>query len=142
MGILALTQFATFYTCREAAKHMRSQGGGGRIIIIGSVMSEFAAVGSTAYSGAKAAIKQMGKVMANELGEHGITVNTIQPGWMATLGEKRQTGHSDDYSVEEQSIPATRMGTPQDVGASVAFLCSDEAFCAYAWLIIAFLSYC
>lgn len=72
----------------------------------------------------------MGKVMANELGEYGITVNTIQPGWMATLGEKRQTGHSDDYSAEEQPIPAKRVGTPQDIGASAAFLCSDEAFCA------------
>ena len=73
----------------------------------------------------------MGKVMANELGEYGITVNTIQPGWMATLGEKRQTGHSDDYSAEEQPIPAKRVGTPQDIGASAAFLCSDEAFCAW-----------
>ena len=51
---------------------------------------------------------------------------------MATLGEKRQTGHSDDYSIEEQPIPAKRMGTPQDIGATAAFLCSDEAFCAYA----------
>ena len=51
MGILALTQFATFYTCREAAKRMRAQGNGGRIIIIGSVMSNFAAKGSAAYSG-------------------------------------------------------------------------------------------
>ena len=129
MGILALTQFATFYTCREGARRMKEQGGGGRIIIIGSVMSNFAATGSAAYSGAKASIKQMGKVMANELGGFGITVNTIQPGWMATLGEKRQTGHGDEYSTEESDpIPAKRMGTPQDIGASAAFLCSDEAF--------------
>ena len=49
--------------------------------------------------------------MAHELGEHGITVNTIQPGWMATLGEKRQTGHSDDYSQEEQAIPVRLTST-------------------------------
>ena len=79
MAIVQITQFATFFTCRAAAQHMRAQGSGGRIIIIGSVMAEFAAKGSTAYSGSKAAIKQMGKVMAHELGSEGITVNTIQP---------------------------------------------------------------
>jgi NAD(P)-dependent dehydrogenase (short-subunit alcohol dehydrogenase family) len=56
MGILALTQFATFFTCREAAKRMRAQGDGGRIIIIGSVMSNFAAKGSAAYSGEQQSI--------------------------------------------------------------------------------------
>jgi NAD(P)-dependent dehydrogenase (short-subunit alcohol dehydrogenase family) len=132
-------------------------------------MSNFAAVGSTAYSGSKAAIQQMGKVMANELGGEGITVNTIQPGrmshrphshldapyfmlygespvkhsrdaskrlcgrwpgWMSTLGERLATGHDGDYSStgEDSTLPARRVGTPEDIGASVAFLCSDEAF--------------
>ena len=128
MKILSTTQFSTYFTCRCAASHMRDRGQGGRIVIIGSVMANMAAKGSTAYSGSKAAIRQMGKVMANELGGVGVTVNTIQPGWMQTKGEMRQTGKDDEYYQQQAaSIPCQRMGTAMDIGAAVAFLASDEA---------------
>jgi NAD(P)-dependent dehydrogenase (short-subunit alcohol dehydrogenase family) len=127
-AILRTTQFSTYFTCQAAARRMLTRPGYGRIIIIGSVMANFAAKGSTAYSGSKAAIRQMGKVMAHELGDAGITVNTIQPGWMQTRGEVHQTGQDESYYANmAQSIPARRMGLPKDIGAAAAFLCAEEA---------------
>ena len=97
-------------------------------MLIGSVESNFATPGQAAYSGAKAAVVQMGKTLAHELGGQGITLNTVQPGWIGTSGEASATGHSGEYTADEAaSIPARRVGRPKDVGAAVAFLCSPEA---------------
>jgi NAD(P)-dependent dehydrogenase (short-subunit alcohol dehydrogenase family) len=73
-----LTDCARDALLQVAARTMLAQGGGGRIVIIGSVMADMAAPGSSTYSSSKAAIRQLGRTMANELGKEGITVNTIQ----------------------------------------------------------------
>ena len=69
------TQFSSWHTAQCAAQRMAAQGSGGRIILIGSVMADMAAPGASTYSASKAAIKQLGRSMANELGSEGITVN-------------------------------------------------------------------
>ena len=69
------TQFSSWHTAQCAAQRMAAQGTGGRIILIGSVMADMAAPGASTYSASKAAIKQLGRSMANELGSQGIRVS-------------------------------------------------------------------
>lgn len=123
---LAVTQFGVLHTCRAAARRMVRQGGGGKIVIIGSIMAELSYPGSSAYNMAKAAVNSLGRTLAAELAPHRINVNVVNPGYIDTPGERR-------FATEEQiaragrAIPWGRMGTAHDIGRAVAFLCSDDA---------------
>ena len=61
--------------------------------------------------------------MALELAEHGITVNAVAPGQIAT----RMTGQEDQEPNASDGIPVGRAGTADEIAAVVAFLCSEEA---------------
>src|SRR4051794_10608287 len=73
-----------FLNSQVAARHMREQGKGGRIVNITSVHEHVPRYGATAYSVAKAGLGMLTKQMALELAEHGITVNSVAPGEIAT----------------------------------------------------------
>jgi 3-oxoacyl-[acyl-carrier protein] reductase len=65
---------------------------------------------------------------ANELGPFGITVNTVAPGWIAREGHGFQDGERTTRLIEYQvGLPIKRVGTPDDIGATVAFIASDGA---------------
>lgn len=123
---LAVTQFGVFHTCQLAAQQMVRQGGGGKIIIIGSVHQELAVPNSAAYNMAKIAVNHLARTMAAELAQYRINVNVINPGWIDTPGERA-------FSSEEQiraggkRIPWGRLGTPDDIGRAAVFLASDDA---------------
>ena len=128
LRIVTVTQFSAIWTNGAAARHMVKQGRGGRIFFIGSVMQNGASKGAAAYSSSKAALQQVSRTMANELGGHGITVNHIKPGWIASAGERDGKGMSeDDVQRSGANVPLGRLGTPMDIGYGVAFLSSDEA---------------
>jgi len=74
---------STFLVCRELSKLMVVQGYG-RIINIGSIMSEIHAPGTCAYASAKAAVVEFTKVLAREVAEYGVTCNVISPSMVAT----------------------------------------------------------
>lgn len=78
--------------------------------------------GSSAYCTAKGGLGLLTKVMALELAEHGITVNAIAPGEIATS----MTGAHDD-GIDRPGIPAGRPGDAREVAAALAFLASPEA---------------
>jgi glucose 1-dehydrogenase len=125
-----VSQFGVFHTCQLAARQMVAQAesgaGGGKIVIISSILEEMPAPNSAAYSMAKAAINHLGRTMAVELAPFHINVNMVNPGWIDTPGERR-------FASEEQlreggkRIPWGRLGTPEDIGKAVAFLVSDDA---------------
>jgi 3-oxoacyl-[acyl-carrier protein] reductase len=94
--------------------------GGGRVILIGSDLAERAVPLMSAYVAAKNAQIGLTKVWAKELGPDGITVNLVQPGWIPV--ERHAGIDSDAYAAE---VPLRRMGTPQDVAATVGHLASD-----------------
>jgi NAD(P)-dependent dehydrogenase (short-subunit alcohol dehydrogenase family) len=81
--------------------------------------------GSSAYCAAKHGLGGLTKVMALELAEHGITVNAVAPGEIAT----RMTGaeDSDPHAETRKGIPAGRPGDAREIGAAIAFLASSEA---------------
>jgi 3-oxoacyl-[acyl-carrier protein] reductase len=66
------------------------------------------------------------KTLARELGPRGITVNSIAPGWIDT--ERIREVHPEGPSEEDlKAVPLRRLGKPREIGAAVAFLCSDQA---------------
>jgi NAD(P)-dependent dehydrogenase (short-subunit alcohol dehydrogenase family) len=80
---------------------------------------------AVAYCSSKGGLGQLTKVMALELAEHGITVNSVAPGEIAT----RMTGAEDEDPRSEQrdGIPAGRPGDAREVGAVISFLASQDA---------------
>lgn len=82
----------------------------------------------TAYSASKAGLHGMTKTWALELGEHGITVNAVGPGPIATELFQRVNPHGDPRTESIiRSVPVKRVGSPQDVAEAVSFFCSETA---------------
>ena len=123
---LEVTQFGAFHTCQAAAQQMVKQGGGGKIVIIGSILSEIPFPNSAAYNMAKAAVNQLGRTLATELTTHHINVNVINPGYIDTPGE-RAFATEQQIAQAARSLPWGRLGTPHDIGRAVAFLASADA---------------
>jgi glucose 1-dehydrogenase len=123
---IEVTQFGVFHTCQAAAQQMVRQGGGGKIVIIGSILAEVPFANSSAYNMAKAAVNHLGRTLAAELAAQRINVNVVNPGYIDTPGERT-------FATEEQlqraarNIPWGRLGTPRDIGRAVAYLASDDA---------------
>lgn len=106
---------------RAALPGMRALGRG-RVIQIGSDMVDRALPGWSAYTAAKAAQLGLTRVWARELGPSNITVNLVAPGWIPV--ERHAGADTTGYAAE---VPLGRTGTPQEIGAAVAFLASDAA---------------
>jgi NAD(P)-dependent dehydrogenase (short-subunit alcohol dehydrogenase family) len=122
---LGLDLVAPFLCAQRAARRMVAQGRGGRIINVTSVHEHVPLTGSTGYVAAKHGLGGLTKSMALELAEHGITVNSVAPGEIAT----RMTGQEDEdpRGTARPGVPAGRPGDAREVGALIAFLASPEA---------------
>ena len=97
----------------------------GRIISLGTEVTTQALANRAPYTAAKCAMDGMMRSLARELGEHGITVNQVAPGWMITDKDRRDR---DEVQPEyENGVPLRRRGYDQDVANLVAFLASDLA---------------
>ena len=125
---LAVDLDGAFLCAQRAAKRMLKQGRGGRIVNVTSVHELVPKSESAAYVAAKHGLGGLTKVMALELAEHGITVNNVAPGEIATP----MTGNEDvdPRTVERDGIPAGRPGDAREIASLVVWLASDGA--AYA----------
>ena len=95
----------------------------GRIVSVSSVAAILGNRGQTNYAAAKAALHGASKSLAREMASRGITVNVVAPGVI----EGRMTEVTFPPERIREMVPAQRAGTPQEVAALVAFLCSDSA---------------
>ena len=100
----------------------------GRIINLSTGLTRFATPGYAAYASMKGAIEVLTKYLAKELGHRGITVNIVAPGIIHTDFTKKAFASNSGMEDHINSITALRrVGEPQDIGAVVAFLCTEGA---------------
>ena len=125
--VLATDLDGAFLCLQRAARRMVAAGRGGRIVNITSVHEHQPRVGAAAYCAAKGGLGLLTQVAALELAEHGITVNAVAPGEIATA----MTGQEDENPAapghERSGIPLGRPGDAREVAAVVAFLASAGA---------------
>jgi NAD(P)-dependent dehydrogenase (short-subunit alcohol dehydrogenase family) len=116
-----------FLCLQRAARRMAAEGSGGRIVNITSVHEHQPRVGAAPYCAAKGGLGLLTRTAAIELAEHGITVNAVAPGEVATP----MTGQADEavtgQGKDRPGVPLGRPGDAREVAAVVAFLCSAEA---------------
>jgi 3-oxoacyl-[acyl-carrier protein] reductase len=124
---LAVNLTAVFRLVRDAAPLLK-ESQAGRVVTIGSVMSEFAGPGLAAYTASKHGLLGLSRALATELGGHGITVNCVQPGAIETPMTAPAFNDMPEYkTVWSEKAPLGRLGQPQDIADVIAFLVSDEA---------------
>lgn len=118
----------TFH-CLQAAIPDMVEGGWGRIVTISSAAGQTGSVRQGHYSASKGAVIALTKAIALEYAGRGITANTIPPFIVDTpmLRAAQATSHLPPAEVLAKMVPAGRLGTPDDIGATCAFLCSDAA---------------
>ena len=125
--IVKLNLEAPIYLISKAVNYMKEQRFG-RIINIGSISGVMGEANASLYSATKAGLIGATKALALELAEYGITVNTINPGWVDTdLGNS--SVEDCDFSKEEliDCIPQRRFVAPDEVAGMVKYLISKEA---------------
>lgn len=99
------------------------ESGWGRVISINTECSMQNFAGQSAYTSGKRGMDGVLRVLAKEVGAHGITVNQVAPGW--TISEKSEGSASDAHYFEK--VPMQRRGTAQEIANTVLFLASDLA---------------
>ena len=101
--------------------------GYGRIVSIASLLSFQGGINVPSYTASKHAVVGLTKALANEWASHGVTVNAIAPGYIATNNtEALREDPQRERSIRER-IPAGRWGSPEDIAGGVAFLSGPEA---------------
>jgi NAD(P)-dependent dehydrogenase (short-subunit alcohol dehydrogenase family) len=125
MEILSINLSGAFLCAQKAARRMVEAGNGGRIVNITSVHEHVPRVGASAYCSSKGGLGMLTKVMAMELAEHGILVNSVAPGEISTP----MTGDedTDPTTIEKPNLPLGRPGHAREIAAMVAFLASEES---------------
>jgi len=122
---LAVDLDGAFLCAQRAARRMVDAGEGGRIVNVTSVHEFVPLDDSVAYVAAKHGLGGVTKQLALELGPHGITVNSVAPGEIATPMTDNED--VDPRTLERPGVPAGRPGDAREVASLIAWLCSDDA---------------
>lgn len=114
---------SVFYTLREAATKLADHG---RVVNISSTVTRLMLPKYGAYAATKAAVEQLTRIFAREMGKRGITANTVSPGPVDTELFRAGKNAAD---IERMTAMAAlnRLGKPDDIAQVVLFLVSDEA---------------
>ena len=113
--------------CTEGAKQMIAEGHGGAIVMISSISAHVGAPTQVAYCGTKGAISMLAKALGSVLGRHGIRVNAIEPGAVATNMSASMFDQPEVMKYYLDRIALGRIGKPSELAATVAFMLSDDA---------------
>jgi 2-deoxy-D-gluconate 3-dehydrogenase len=124
-----------FFLSQAVAKVMIAQGKGGKIVNTASMLSFQGGVRVPSYTASKSAVMGLTRLLGNELAQHGINVNAIAPGYMAT--DNTAPLRADEKRSAEilGRIPAGRWGTPMDLQGAAVFLASSASDYVQAYTI-------
>lgn len=119
------TNLKAAFTCARSVLRGMMKARGGRIISVGSVVGAAGNPGQVNYCASKAGLVGMSKSLGREVGNRGITVNVVAPGFIET--DMTQALEETQRTALLEQIPAARLGSVEDIAAAVAFLASPEA---------------
>jgi NAD(P)-dependent dehydrogenase (short-subunit alcohol dehydrogenase family) len=127
--ILAVNLTGTFH-CLQAAVPDMLEARWGRMVTISSSSAQSGAARMAHYVASKGGVIGLTRALALELAPHGITVNNIPPGMIDTPMLRHAAAGGDIGNLQKiaaRVVPVGRVGTPEEIAATCAFLCSDEA---------------
>ncbi|MGW9026562.1 SDR family NAD(P)-dependent oxidoreductase [Streptomyces sp. NPDC055722] len=126
--VLAVNFKGVLHACQEAALRMIADGTRGSIVTMASGAVDTGGPGLLCYGAAKAAVVQLTKTLATEIGPHGIRVNAVAPGWTRTPMTDRHGGTQEQTEAFMAHLsPLRRVGRPEDVAHAVLHLACDAA---------------
>ena len=134
---LVLTNLSgTYYCARAALRHLADSPETRHLVVVSSILARIAMTGYTGYSASKAGLLGLVRSFAAELAPANVQVNAICPGWVDTdmawegldgLAEAIGGTREDAYREAMLDVPLGRMGRPEDIAGTVAWLLSDDA---------------
>ena len=126
--VLGINFKGVLYACQEAARHMIGTHTRGSVITMASGAIDTGGPGLLCYSAAKAAVVQLTKTLATEVGPHGIRVNAVAPGWIRTpMTDRHGEAQARTEAFMARLSPLGRVGEPDDIAHAVLHLASDAS---------------
>lgn len=127
--VLGINFKGVLYACQEAARAMIATGTRGSIVTMASGAVDTGGPGLLCYSVSKAAVVQLTKTLATEVGPRGIRVNAVAPGWIRTpmTGRHDASEQSHTEAVMVRMSPLGRVGEADDIAHAVLHLASDAS---------------
>ncbi len=125
-SILTLNLSTAWWLGQEVGRRMVAAGTG-RIVFLSSVSALLAHPKHGPYAATKGGINQMMRVMAREWAPHGVTVNSVGPGYVETDLTRSYLDRDGHREELESLVPARRLGRPEEVADAITFLVSDRA---------------
>ena len=126
--VLDVNLTALFFMCQAVARQFIKQGGGGKIINIGSMTSYQGGIKVIPYTASKAAVRNITMHMCNEwAAPSGIHINCIAPGYMVTDMTAPMRSETSRMAETNTRIPMDRWGVPEDLAGAAIFLASDAS---------------
>lgn len=116
-----------FLLSRAVGRQLIRQGRGGRIVLIGSTAGNNARVQAGPHAASKAGGIHLARVMALELGRHGVTVNVVSPGLTDIAGRSRSVQTSEYQKAFIAQVPLGRLATADEIAQAVLFFASQRA---------------
>ncbi|MCU5774078.1 2-dehydro-3-deoxy-D-gluconate 5-dehydrogenase KduD [Erwiniaceae bacterium BAC15a-03b] len=125
--VMNLNIKTVFFMSQAVARQFISQGQGGKIINIASMLSFQGGIRVPSYTASKSAVMGVTRLLANEWAQYGINVNAIAPGYMATNNTQQLRADQARNDAIVERIPAGRWGLPQDLMGPAVFLASPAS---------------
>jgi 3-oxoacyl-[acyl-carrier protein] reductase len=118
---------SVFGLVKHAVAQMKTQNAGGKIVIVSSTAGQRGEAFHCDYAATKGAVISMVKGLSTELARHGIYVNCVAPGWVAT--DMSVPAMSDPAMAQRihSTIPLGRIAKPEEIAAPILFLCTEQA---------------
>ena len=125
--VVNLNLKTVFFFSQAVARQFMAQGHGGKIVNVASMLSFQGGIRVPSYTASKSGVMGITRLMANEWASHGINVNAIAPGYMATNNTAAIRADEQRNAAILERIPAGRWGSPDDLAGPVVFLASKAS---------------